>query len=658
MTFQIKSHNSQRPPNDVTRLLNLLGEDVVMLSIPLGQKRPVNKNWQETPLAKMQDPDYLRRLTQGNIGILQGEPSGGLCSIDIDSDEDAREFLKLNPELPKTLLSKGKRGCNIWVRIRGDCPPLTKLRRKDVWRTPGQEDDDQWGEWRSTGGQTVICGQHPSGVDYQITNEAKPIEIDFKSIKWPDGLNLTWDFDLYNELVKRHGQPFVRTKKSVRLNQFWFVAKFAVEHVVLYEPDERQFYLYDEAHGLWRPATDDSIKEQFALDLKSYADSQHEPQIELLRTNSLLSGLTEMLKGHVERREAFKHKRGVIHLKNGMLHLDVQPPELREFSPNYYSRNQCPIPLVEGATCPLFESELLASALNPEDISLTQRGAGAILLGGNSAQRLILFMGTAGGGKSTLVAVIEHVVGPENVTELRTDQLHERFEAARFIGKVLLTGKDVPAEFLRRKGASNIKKLVGHDLLSAERKQSNAVFYLRGEFYIIITCNSRLRVYLEGDADAWRRRLIVIEYDRPKPKDRISDFHQKLIAQEGPGILNWMIQGAILHLRELETCGDFVLTQAQQDRVEALLAESDSVREFVKTWLHTSKGDITLGELHQGYEEFCRDTGYPPVAPHQAAGQMKQLIAEIHSLHLRNDIWRFEGHQRGFKGLEITQPKL
>src|SRR5262245_10649922 len=122
MTFPAKSDISQRPPNDLTRLLNLLGEDVVMLSIPLGQKRPIIKNWPDTPLAKMQDQEYLQRLSQGNIGILQGQPSGGLCSIDIDSDEEAREFVKLNPEFENTLQSRGKRGRNFWVRIRGAYP--------------------------------------------------------------------------------------------------------------------------------------------------------------------------------------------------------------------------------------------------------------------------------------------------------------------------------------------------------------------------------------------------------------------------------------------------------------------------------------------------------------------------------------------------------
>ena len=79
------------------------------------------------------------------------------------------------------------------------------------------------------------------------------------------------------------------------------------------------------------------------------------------------------------------------------------------------------------ADCPRLKSELLASALDPEDISLLQRWCGALLLGRNRAQRIMLLTGTAGGGKSTLLEIVEDVIGPMNVCQLRTEHLSERF---------------------------------------------------------------------------------------------------------------------------------------------------------------------------------------------------------------------------------------
>ncbi|MEY4438452.1 MAG: hypothetical protein RL249_864, partial [Actinomycetota bacterium] len=48
------------------------------------------------------------------------------------------------------------------------------------------------GEWRATGGQTVIFGTHPSGCRYRRLVKAVPVQITFAEINWPDFAN----FDL------------------------------------------------------------------------------------------------------------------------------------------------------------------------------------------------------------------------------------------------------------------------------------------------------------------------------------------------------------------------------------------------------------------------------------------------------------------------------
>src|SRR5262245_51901447 len=116
----------------------------------------------------------------------------------------------------------------------------------------------------------------------------------------------------------------------------------------------------------------------------------------------------------------------------------------------------------------------------------------------------MLLTGTAGGGKSTVVAIFERIIGLNNVYELRTANLQERCEQSRSIGKTTLNAKDVKGTFLEEKGAWVLKKLVGHDNLSAEKKGSNADLPFTGTFGVGITCNTRLRVRLDGDTEAWR----------------------------------------------------------------------------------------------------------------------------------------------------------
>ena len=114
----------------------------------------------------------------------------------------------------------------------------------------------------------------------------------------------------------------------------------------------------------------------------------------------------------VEKADAFQRRAPLIHVCNGVLHLDEDPPGLHPFSPDYYSRNRSEIQYDPAGTCPRFLDELLRPALPEEDISLLQRYAGMCLLGGNPAHRLLVLRGTAGGGKSTLVEIIETVNRP------------------------------------------------------------------------------------------------------------------------------------------------------------------------------------------------------------------------------------------------------
>ena len=44
---------------------------------------------------------------------------------------------------------------------------------------------------------------------------------------------------------------------------------------------------------------------------------------------------------------------------------------------------------------------------------------------------------------------------------------------------------------------------------------------MKGVFNAVITSNNRLRVRLDGDAEAWRRRLILIRFTNPPVAKKI-----------------------------------------------------------------------------------------------------------------------------------------
>jgi hypothetical protein len=164
--------------NIVSYLLGLFDTLVLLVAWPSGKKGCKGVDFTKVSLKDMTDPEYRRKLAEGNIGVVQGYASGGIGSIDIDDDQGAEEFLALNPDLKETLRSRGARGCNVWFYPEGNVPSSGRLKRN------GQA----WGEWRFNGCQTILAGVHPSGSPYTLQCATPAIRYPFDRIQFPPGV--------------------------------------------------------------------------------------------------------------------------------------------------------------------------------------------------------------------------------------------------------------------------------------------------------------------------------------------------------------------------------------------------------------------------------------------------------------------------------------
>jgi len=653
----------------ISRIYELLGADAVLLPVPTGTKGPQFKGWQSIKLADTQAEEYQAKLRGGNVGVLLGTPSGGLCAVDIDDDDLLDEFFSLNPGLRQTLISKGARGVQVWVRCKED--PEAEARGMDSWPklyplkfadrkvesgSTGEESLMQFGEWRSNGGQSIVWGRHPSGVDYSFVNEAPVREVYFREIAWPAGLLTPWEDEWLKRLELTYGEPWTASRNHLgelttikgMIEPYW-AGRFIYHNHVLWEGDEERFYFYNFDNGCWERVSEQELQVKLADMLLQVSREMGLPVLAgpKFRSSSKLSTVLNWVKGYASKREIFKIKLGLVHLKNGMLDLTAEQPSLKPFSPYYYSRNQIPVSYRAGAECPKFMNNLLLRALPAEDVSLLQRWGGQLLLQKNVTQKFMIMTGAAGAGKSTLLEVIQLMIGEGNCEQLRTEQLLERFEIGSYVGATALFGADVPGYFLMQKGAYMIKSLTGGDLIKGEIKGASDKISMRGEFNIGITCNSRLKLDLNADAAAWARRLLIVPYNCEPPKEKIPDFAKWLFANEGAGILNWLIEGAISVLG-----GDRInLTERQGGLVQDLLDESDSVRSFLTRRVTNGErnDDITSEEMVKAYFEFCEARGWDTGSQRQIEQKLPDLMLEKFKAAKSNTVDRDSKAHRGWK---------
>lgn len=168
----------------------LIRRGVAVIPVPAGEKNPGRAGWETMRISEDEVP---RHWTNGqNVGVLCGEPSGGLVDVDLDSPEAVALAGRF---LPPTLTSGRERRphSHWWYRCAG-------AESRD-WK---DTDRSKLVELRSTGRQTLVSPSlHPSGDRYLWHRESglEAAEIDPQELA--ESLNLL----ATAALVARHLPP-------------------------------------------------------------------------------------------------------------------------------------------------------------------------------------------------------------------------------------------------------------------------------------------------------------------------------------------------------------------------------------------------------------------------------------------------------------------
>ena len=108
-------------------------------------------------------------------------------------------------------------------------------------------------------------------------------------------------------------------------------------------------------------------------------------------------------------------------------------------------------------------------------------------------------------------------------------------------------------------------------------------------------------------------------------------------------------------LIDIRETGDIMLTPRQESVVDSLLAESDSLRFFLRDNVKCSSGDdLTVGEIVQAYAHYCPDMGWDPLPESQIGRQLPSLMLELFKVVKTNNCQRDGRAARGFRGVAFT----
>ena len=462
--------------------------------------------------------------------------------------------------------------------------------------------------------------------------------------------------DKYGSLIIKSGQ-----KTTIGLHAF--AKYFHQRSECIYAAREKLFYIYNPVNGLYEPQSEESMISKISEKILELArDNGIEDELNSARRPVTIKEILVYLKTVARASDDFFDKTyNWIHCQNGVIEIDdAGQCELKPFSPEYCSRNQCNLLYAPEADCPRFKEQLLAPLLEPEDINLLQKYFGQCLIGRNITQTIMLLTGSGGSGKGTLANILELIVGATNCMQLRSSHISSRFETNSFIGKSLLTGKESQTSFFTTKGMGILKSLVGDDALRVELKHSNEQLMIQGTYNVFIVGNAIPILEFESDDDisAWQRRLRWVKCKCYKPATPVDNFANVLFKEEGAGILNWCLEG----MRQLLTCGSSQppISEIHKMRLDYLFRQSFQLESILPKFLEPCPGsNLTTEEIYLLYNKVAKQIGWHLIPKRKFETKLPELMQSIFGLIRNRDIKRDEqGHQTnrsGYRNIRIKK---
>lgn len=305
----------------------------------------------------------------------------------------------------------------------------------------------------------------------------------------------------------------------------------------------------------------------------------------------------------------------------------------------------------EGAECPEW-TEFIRWATGGDDelARYLQKIAGLALLGKQVVQAFWVLEGIGGNGKTTFIEALHRLLGDYSVatdvkTFLRQPAGTIRNDLARLQGvRLVITSEpDEGAQF----DVETMKKAVGGDKLTG-RFLHQEYFDFTPQFVLLMAANSAPAITDVGHG-IWRRaKRIPFRQRLPEAQQR-ERYWDYLIDAEGPGILNWALDGLHAYLEEGLNDPEAVAQSSQQYRFT-----EDRLWRFLDECVEiTDNADDTCPKalLYEVFCNWCRNNGERPWS---AKVLTKRLHARIEEQGYKHVTEAKSNGKRIWRGLKLA----
>jgi putative DNA primase/helicase len=300
----------------------------------------------------------------------------------------------------------------------------------------------------------------------------------------------------------------------------------------------------------------------------------------------------------------FDSKGQYLRVGNGVI--DLRDGSFIEASPDFLMLKSCTVDYEPEADCPQWRDMIEKATLGDKEFaSFLARLAGQAMLGTADKDQLMIMYGSGANCKSTFIDTLHKILGnyakvmtPDMITGKNSKAEYYLAELAGV--RLLLMSESARGEQLTE---AMTKRLVDSGSVIA-RVPSGRPFEYQPVMTPILATNHLPHV--SSDAATWRRlTLVPFNYKVPEG-ERIAGFRDKLVEEEGSGILNWMIEGCLDYQWQGLNPPDVVIEAKAKFQREA-----NRVALFIdECTVEHGDSQISLQELRSLFEVWAKENGF------------------------------------------------
>jgi len=241
--------------------------------------------------------------------------------------------------------------------------------------------------------------------------------------------------------------------------------------------------------------------------------------------------------------------------------------------------------------------------------SILQRFFGYCLLKDCRFQKALFLYGTGANGKSTVLNILETMVGRENTSSLSIASLGLRFQTQFLQNKLV----NIATETNTRDpiGTEIFKAVVAGDSIAAERKYGEP-YSFRPHAKFLVAMNDI--PVIPDKSSGFERRLIVLDFKRKFTENEMDPRMTEKLVEEIDGIFMWALDG----LAQLLSEGGFNIPSQVKEETRRFMQALNPLLIFVDECCvlasaeangPTDSLNVQKTRLYAKYKEWCQEGG-------------------------------------------------